>query len=90
MRKRVSYLARRPVRRQPAVYDAIMGILAIETGLLTPPFGILVFTVKAAVPDKSVTLAEIFRGSIPYWIVLLVVVVALAAFPKLATFLPGL
>ena len=69
---------------------AIMGILAIETGLLTPPFGILVFTVKAAVPDRSVTLAENFRGSIPYWIVLLVVVVALAAFPELATFLPGL
>jgi tripartite ATP-independent transporter DctM subunit len=69
---------------------AIIGILAIETGLLTPPFGILVFTVKAAVPDKSVTLAEIFRGSIPYWIVLLAVVVLLAIFPKLATFLPSL
>ena len=69
---------------------AIMGILAIETGLLTPPFGILVFTVKAAVPDRSVQLAEIFRGSIPYWIVLLVVVVALAVLPQLATFLPSL
>ena len=69
---------------------AIMGILAIETGLLTPPFGILVFTVKAAVPDRSITLAEIFRGSIPYWIVLLGVVVALAVFPELATFLPRL
>ena len=69
---------------------AIMGILAIETGLLTPPFGILVFTVKAAVPDKSITLAEIFAGSIPYWIVLLAVVVALAVFPGLATFLPNL
>ena len=68
----------------------IMGILAIETGLLTPPFGILVFTVKAAVPDKSVTLAEIFSGSIPYWIVLLAVVAALAVFPQLATFLPSL
>lgn len=68
----------------------IIGILAIETGLLTPPFGILVFTVKAAVPDKSVTLAEIFAGSIPYWIVLLAVVVALAVFPQLATFLPNL
>ncbi len=32
---------------------AIIGILAIETGLLTPPFGILVFTVKAAVPDRT-------------------------------------
>ena len=69
---------------------AIMGILAIETGLLTPPFGILVFTVKAAVPDRTVTLAEIFRGSIPYWIVLLAVVGALALFPQLATFLPSL
>jgi tripartite ATP-independent transporter DctM subunit len=69
---------------------AIIGILAIETGLLTPPFGILVFTVKAAVPDRSVTLAEIFSGSIPYWIVLLAVVVLLAIFPQLATFLPSL
>jgi C4-dicarboxylate transporter, DctM subunit len=69
---------------------AIMGILAIETGLLTPPFGILVFTVKAAVPDKDVELAEIFRGSIPYWIVLLAVVAALAVFPQIATFLPNL
>src|SRR5512141_2977302 len=68
----------------------IIGILAIETGLLTPPFGILVFTVKAAVPDRSVELGEIFRGSIPYWIVLLAVVAALAAFPQLATFLPSL
>jgi tripartite ATP-independent transporter DctM subunit len=69
---------------------AIMGILAIETGLLTPPFGILVFTVKAAVSDKSVTLAEIFRGSIPYWIVLMLIVAALAVFPQLATYLPSL
>ena len=69
---------------------AIMGILAIETGLLTPPFGILVFTVKSAVPDRNVTLAEIFRGSVPYWIVLLTIVAALAVFPQLATFLPNL
>ena len=69
---------------------AIIGILAIETGLLTPPFGILVFTVKAAVPDKSVTLSDIFMGSIPYWIVLLAIVALLAVFPQLATFLPSL
>ena len=31
---------------------AILGILAIETGLLTPPFGMLVFTVKAALPQE--------------------------------------
>jgi tripartite ATP-independent transporter DctM subunit len=69
---------------------AIMGILAIETGLLTPPFGIIVFTVKAAVPDKDVQLAEIFRGSVPFWIVLLMTVAAIAVWPGLATFLPRL
>ena len=50
---------------------AIYGILVIEAGLLTPPVGLLVYTVKSAVPDKSVTLSEIFKGSIPYWICLL-------------------
>lgn len=67
---------------------AILGILAIETGLLTPPFGLLVFTVKAALPDEGVSLAEIFRGSIPYWICLLMVIVVIAAFPGIATWLP--
>jgi TRAP-type mannitol/chloroaromatic compound transport system permease large subunit len=67
---------------------AILGILAIETGLLTPPFGMLVFTVKAALPHEGVSLAEIFRGSIPYWICLLIVIVVIAAFPAIATWLP--
>jgi C4-dicarboxylate transporter DctM subunit len=69
---------------------AIIGILAIETGLLTPPFGILVFTVKAAVSDRTVTLGEIFRGAIPYWFVLLTIVVAIVVFPQIATYLPNL
>lgn len=66
---------------------AIMGILAVETGLLTPPFGLLVFTVKAAVPDRTVTLGEIFLGSAPYWVILLMMVALLAVFPQFATFL---
>jgi tripartite ATP-independent transporter DctM subunit len=69
---------------------AILGIIAIETGLLTPPFGILVFTVKAALPNERVSLGEIFAGAIPYWICLLVAIVAIAAFPELATWLPNL
>ncbi len=68
---------------------AILGILAIETGLLTPPFGILVFTVKAALPQEA-SLGDIFRGCIPYWICLLGVIVVIAAFPQLATWLPNL
>jgi TRAP-type C4-dicarboxylate transport system permease large subunit len=67
---------------------AIMGIIAIETGLLTPPFGIVVFTVRAALPQEKIPLAEIFRNSIPYWICLLLLVLSLAIWPKLATWLP--
>lgn len=69
---------------------AIIGILAVECGLLTPPFGLLVFTVKAAIPDEKIPLGEIFLGSTPYWVVLLLVVAAIAVFPQLATFLPNL
>ncbi|MEO9898698.1 MAG: TRAP transporter large permease subunit [Paracoccaceae bacterium] len=67
---------------------AIFGILVIEAGLLTPPFGLLIFTVKAAVPDPSVTLGMIFRGSIPYWIMILIVAVLVLIFPSLASWLP--
>lgn len=67
---------------------AIFGILVIEAGLLTPPFGLLIFTVKAAVPDQSVSLGTIFKGSIPYWIMLLIVAVLILVFPFLTTWLP--
>ena len=66
---------------------AIFGILAIEAGLLTPPLGLLVYTVKGAVPDSSVTLTEIFAGSIPYWMLMLIVMCIIWAFPITATFL---
>jgi tripartite ATP-independent transporter DctM subunit len=67
---------------------AILGILAIECGLLTPPFGILVFTVKAALPNEPTTVGEIFRGSTPWWICLIAVILCIAFFPQIATYLP--
>ncbi len=74
----------------PLAY-ALIGILAIEAGILTPPFGLLVYTVKAAIPDKSdpVTMMEIFKGSTPYWMLLLVLIVLLYNFPGIVTYLPA-
>lgn len=71
---------------------AIVGILAIEAGLLTPPFGLLVYTVKAAIreEDDEVSIMEIFRSSTPYWVIMLTCMVAIAAYPQIATFLPSL
>lgn len=68
---------------------AIYGILIIEAGLLTPPVGLLVFTVKSAVPDPTVTLAEIFGGAMPYWIIMLGVALLIWQFPEIANWLPG-
>lgn len=67
---------------------AIFGILIIEAGLLTPPFGLLVFTVKSAVPDPDVRIGEIFRGAAPYCILIVLVAFTVLLFPWLATWLP--
>ncbi len=69
---------------------AIVGIIAIEAGLLTPPFGLLVYTVKAAIQDDAVSIVEIFRSSTPYWVVMLIGMALIAAFPQIATYLPSL
>lgn len=67
---------------------AIIGILVIEAGLLTPPLGMCVYTVKGCVTDAEATLGRIFRGSIPYWLILLVVALLVILFPGLANWLP--
>ena len=67
----------------------IFGILVIEAGLLTPPFGLLVYTVKGSVEDRTVRLSEIFRGSVPYWILMLLVMLLIWIFPEIATWLPS-
>ena len=67
---------------------AIYGILIIEAGLLTPPVGLLVFTVKAAVPDASVSLSDVFRGSLPYLIMIIAVALLILAVPEIASWLP--
>jgi len=69
---------------------AVIGILAIEAGLLTPPFGLLVYTVKAAIQDTSVSVSQIFRSSVPYWIIMLIGIVSIVAFPQIANYLPEL
>lgn len=69
---------------------AIFGILVIEAGLLTPPFGLLVYTVKGSVPDKEATLGMIFKGSTPYFLLILVAALIVLWVPALATWLPRL
>jgi TRAP-type C4-dicarboxylate transport system permease large subunit len=66
---------------------AIFGILAIEAGLLTPPFGLIVYTVKGVLTgsNDNVPLGTIFMGSIPYWIMMLFVMIMVYLIPELAS-----
>jgi tripartite ATP-independent transporter DctM subunit len=63
----------------------IMLIIAVEIGLLTPPFGISVFTVKATLDDPRVGIEQIFAGVFPFIVVMGLVLVLIALVPELAT-----
>lgn len=67
---------------------AIVGILVIECGLLTPPFGMLLFSVKSALPGQGVTIAMIVKGSLPYVGFILLTAALVWMFPPIATWIP--
>ena len=71
---------------------AIIGIIAIEAGLLTPPFGLLVYTVKSSIQeiDPDMNVMTIFKSSTPFWVIMLIAMVIIATFPEIATYLPSL
>ena len=68
---------------------AIFGILVIEAGLLSPPFGLLVYTVKGSVDDPTATLKKIFMGSFPFFLLILAAAFLVLALPITATLLPN-
>jgi tripartite ATP-independent transporter DctM subunit len=69
------------------IWFGVITVVAVEIGLLTPPFGLSVYTVKATLNDPSVPLKEIFKGAFPFVLCMILVLVVLIAFPSLATYL---
>lgn len=76
------------------VWFGIVMIIAVECGLITPPFGMNVYTVKASLQgmpgSEGITIEEIFSGSIPYLIAMLVVLLLCIFIPGIVTLLPGI
>jgi len=66
------------------IHFGIITVIAVEVGLLTPPFGISVFTVKSTLNDPNVSVESIFAGSMPYVAAMLVVLLLIAIFPSMA------
>lgn len=69
------------------IWFGIITVLAVEIGLLTPPFGISVFVIKSALDDESISLGDIFIGAAPFAAMMLIVLALVLAFPMLATIL---
>ena len=67
------------------IHFGIVTIIAVEMGLLTPPFGISVFTVKATLNDPRVSIETIFAGSMPFVAVMGLALLVIALVPWLAT-----
>ncbi len=69
------------------IWFGIISVIAIEIGLLTPPFGLSVFVVKGALPSGFVSLGDIFLGAAPFVLVMLAVTLLLVFVPSLVLFL---
>lgn len=61
----------------------------LQTCFMTPPFGFALFYIKGIVPP-SVKIQEIYRGVIPFILIIIAVVILVTVFPQVVYFLPNL
>lgn len=70
------------------VWFWLMFLINITLGAITPPFGYTLFAFKAVVPDM--TISQVYRSVWPFVLLFVLGLGLIAAFPGLATWLPGL
>ena len=70
------------------IWFGVIIVLVTEMGVITPPVGINVYVIKGIAQD--VPLETIFKGIFPFLGAQIATIILLVAFPKIATFLPGL
>ena len=72
------------------IWFGVLTVVAVEMGLLTPPFGLSVYTIKSAMDDPDLRVGHVFRGAMPFVGAMLVCLALLMAFPWIATWLARL
>jgi C4-dicarboxylate transporter DctM subunit len=70
------------------VWFGIFLVRAMEIGFVHPPLGLNVYVIHAI--DRSISIAAIFRGVVPFLLVDLVHLSLLIAFPVITLWLPGI
>ncbi|MCL4675723.1 MAG: TRAP transporter large permease [Pararhodobacter sp.] len=71
------------------VWFGVIMLLGLELGLVTPPFGLLLF-VMVGVSPPGTTVGQVALAALPYICCTLLLVIILAIFPQLALWLPDL
>src|SRR5262245_25331021 len=70
------------------IWFGVLFLICMQLGLLTPPFGLLLFTMKGVAP-RSISMQEVYAAAMPYVAFGLAVLLLILAFPSIATWLPG-
>jgi len=70
------------------VWLGIMIALNLQTSFLTPPFGFALFYLRGVAPEE-VSTRQIYAGVMPFIGIQLFLLIILAYWPQLATWLPG-
>ena len=71
------------------LWFGVMYLICMQLGLLTPPFGMLLFTMRSVAPP-NITTRQIYAAVTPYVLFGLLMLAAVMAVPGLATWLPKL
>jgi tripartite ATP-independent transporter DctM subunit len=71
------------------IWFGVMFLICMQLGLLHPPFGLLLFTMKGVAPPH-ITMNQIYVAAFPYVLFALIVLFLILAFPPIATWLPAL
>jgi len=69
------------------IWFGVMMVINMEMGQITPPVGINVYTICSIVPDVS--MGTVFRGVMPFFVMMCLMLLILTLLPSLATFLPN-
>ena len=69
------------------VWFGIVLVIVIEIGLLTPPVGINLFVVMA-ISRNQVSLGEVAMACVPFWMIMVCMLLLLTLMPQIALFLP--
>ena len=70
------------------VWLGVMIAINLQTSFLTPPFGFALFYLRGVAPE-GVETWDIYRGVMPFVVIQLLALSALALLPELATWLPS-